>query len=168
MALKACRECSKDVSTSAVKCPYCGAPSPTSDPKNAQRVAIGCASLFAVAFVGIAIAVGAGSPSNNTQPATSSALDDEFHKVTNGPAKAWLVLPAYMREYVVKSVMTGLMTKIDPDHRVQEDERKLATAQIIQCITDAIAAEPDLEKAPPTRLYIASCFRKSGFPVSDE
>src|SRR5688572_139181 len=48
MALKACRECGKQVSTEAAKCPHCGTPHPTSQFSKGAR---GCLWFLGIVFV---------------------------------------------------------------------------------------------------------------------
>lgn len=67
MALKPCKECGKDVATSAEKCPNCGAP--------VKRKGIGClgaVGLVFAAFVLIGLIGGGGSRNSSTSAPSSN------------------------------------------------------------------------------------------------
>lgn len=70
MALKPCKECGKEVSEKADKCPNCGVADPTgANAKALQIGALGCLGLFAVFFVFISLAGGGGGSDRTPDPA---------------------------------------------------------------------------------------------------
>lgn len=74
MALTQCKECKKEVSTSAKKCPHCGVDNPAVGPK---QMAIGCLAL--VVLVGACYAVldmggSEGSPRSSEIPTLDAAV----------------------------------------------------------------------------------------------
>lgn len=77
MALKPCRECKRDVSTEAAKCPHCGTPHPTASMSKGAQGCLGCLGVIVVfAIIGSLIDSGADSsesPSRSTAALGSSA-----------------------------------------------------------------------------------------------
>lgn len=52
MAIEPCRECKRDVSTTADKCPHCGADYPTKAAAKGAGQALGCSCVLTLAFFG--------------------------------------------------------------------------------------------------------------------
>ncbi|MHB1059906.1 MAG: FxLYD domain-containing protein [Rhodanobacter sp.] len=71
MALKPCRECKRDVSTSAAKCPHCGTPHPTTSMSTGAQGCLGCLGL--VVLLGV-IGSLLGSPSEGPASTSDSAV----------------------------------------------------------------------------------------------
>jgi hypothetical protein len=93
MAIKACRECGKEVSTQAGKCPHCGVSAPTMG--KAAQSALG--ALFLLAIVGIGFGVAQCSQSDQKTsverrfaPDTSLESSTASDVTTPEAARAWL------------------------------------------------------------------------------
>jgi len=69
MALKACRECGKEVSTEAKQCPNCGVAHPTSQMSSGTKGALGC-----LAVIGLVTLIGVMSQSGGDQPSPPSRV----------------------------------------------------------------------------------------------
>lgn len=94
MALTTCRECSKDVSTTASKCPHCGVSAPSREAQKAQIVAV------LVTLAVLLIPIGYCSLQNNSAGAESEAAKAEkatknaFQDVCESKVKLKLAQPA--------------------------------------------------------------------------
>jgi hypothetical protein len=71
MAIKACRECGKQVSTEAKACPHCGAAAPTGPSVGQQAASIGCLTLV----VAVGALVWIGSQSDTSEKNAERRID---------------------------------------------------------------------------------------------
>src|SRR5688500_8523936 len=86
MALQACRECGKQVSTNAATCPHCGTPAPT---KPAATGAILKAVVGLVVFVGVWLVMSGGPGSGLIGSAIGIGDADYTVRVTGSPGLAF-------------------------------------------------------------------------------
>lgn len=80
MALMPCRECGREVSTTAATCPGCGTPTPTADPKkeaeSVAKIGFGCILVGFVALIVVVMIISGGGDSESTSaPAEPARLD---------------------------------------------------------------------------------------------
>ncbi|HWA11767.1 MAG TPA: zinc ribbon domain-containing protein [Burkholderiales bacterium] len=98
MAIKPCRECGKDVSTGAPKCPHCGVPWPTQPKVTLRAAGIGAATVLGL-FVVFAI-IGSQIPDppatvDSAPPAPSEVARTETPSITladmaEAKGEAWI------------------------------------------------------------------------------
>lgn len=79
--MKPCRECGKEVSTEATKCPHCGVPDPT---KQSQKVGrgcgIGCLSIVAILLLLVLLV-----PDSKESTTHALSPEDSAHVAAFGP-----------------------------------------------------------------------------------
>lgn len=152
MALKPCRECGQQVSTSAETCPHCGVHSPaaadplsvlnqTGDKKRAPIGTVGGFRLDRVAMVLVVIFVigwiiNGGSGDKSNTPSTNSVVTGTPEPATKAPHKeassSWTSISKFRDK-------DGFVTIVDPTHK---------TAVIFKSSADAMKAS-DYSKANP-------------------